>query len=188
MDALSGRLPASRLPGEDAEARAILDRRSSRAELRLLRPQWRGRRCRRRCNHRHAEAGPADSRALAARRRIHLRAENAGDDRQGPRTARRGRQAHRLDAGNLESHAQSASRRGRKSARRPCFARSAARAAAKRRAGGQWRRRHAQWRAALQHSRQAHAPSSGDRSAGTHLGAARTRRNVQRIRARMLHR
>ena len=94
VDALPGRLSAARGPGEDAEARAILDRRSSCAGLRLLRPQWRGRRRRRRRHHRHAEAGPADPRALAARRRIHLRAEDAGDDRQGSRTARRGRQAH----------------------------------------------------------------------------------------------
>ena len=35
----------------------------------------------RRRDHRHAEAGTADTRALAARGRIHLRAENAGHDR-----------------------------------------------------------------------------------------------------------
>ena len=94
----------------------------------------------------------------------------------------------RLDAGNLESHAQSASRRWRKFARRPRLARSAAGTAAERRAGGQWRRRDPQWRAALQYSHQTHAPSSGDRSARAHFGAARPWCDVQRIRSRVLHR
>ena len=169
------------------QARTLLDRCSPRTGIGLLRSQWRRRRCRRCRDHRHAEAGTADTRALAPRGRVHLRAENAGHDRQGPCLARRCRQARRLDAGNLESNPQSTAGRRRKPARRARAARSAARTAAKRCTGSKRRRRHTQRRAALQHSRQAHPAPPGDGSAGANLGAARARGNAERVRARMLH-
>ena len=130
VDALPGRLSAACGAFENSEARTLLNPRAPRAGLGLLRPQWRRRCGGGRGNHCHAEARPADPRALAPRGRVHLRAEDTGDGSQGPCPARRRRQARRLDAGDLEPDAQFAPRRGRQSARRACLAPSASRAAA----------------------------------------------------------
>ena len=114
--------------------------------------------------------------------------KGAGHGGQGARPARRDRQARRLDHGNLERHPSGPPRWRQPPARRPGPARSAAFAAADRRAGGQWRRRHPQCRAALRHPGKAHHPPSGAGDAGARVFAARARRHGQCIRARMLRR
>ena len=111
--------------------------------------------------------------APAPRGRVHLRAENAGHDRQGPCLARRCRQARRLDAGNLKFNPQSTAGRRRKPARRARAAHSTAAETM-----------YPKQTAAAPHatpSRSTTFPPSGppgDGSAGANLGAARGRGNA----------
>ena len=186
VDPFAGGLPIARCSGADLEARSGGDFGEARPGSGLLRPQRRRRRGGRRGGHRVSPAGAAGQGALAARGGIRLRAGQPGDGGDGQRRARRRAAAGRLDHRDLERPAHQPSGRRRQSARRRSPAEPATRAARFRiviSAG----RRHPQRRAALRFPGQAHPPSPDRRNAGADLVIARARRDIERLRDRILH-